>query len=100
MVARFGRITLRADELAGFRASVIACSQSDERALCERLLGQIASLEAQARLADPATPFTFAPPPGGADLARRAVEHLREKPLRRRFRREGEPRSAAQRGRA
>lgn len=86
MAQRFTRMTLRADELAGYRAAVIACSRADERDLCERLLGQLASLEAQALLADPATQFTFAPPPGGLALARRAVEHLRAKPLRRRFR--------------
>lgn len=88
MSERFSRITLRADELAGYRAAVIACAREEERELCERLLGQIASLEAQAAAADPAAKFTFAPPPGGAKLAHRAVDSLREKPLRRRVRRE------------
>jgi hypothetical protein len=88
MGERFMRITLRADELVGYRAAVIACAHAEERDLCERLLGQLASLEAQALSADPATMFTFAPPPGGAQLARRAVEQLRAKPLRRRFRRD------------
>jgi hypothetical protein len=84
MADRFRRITLRADELTGYRAAVIGCSRVEERELCERLLGQIASLEAQALDADPATEFTFAPPRGGAQLARRAVEQLRAQPLRRR----------------
>ena len=45
MGERFTRITLRANELVGYRAAVIACSLAEERELCERLLGQIASLE-------------------------------------------------------
>jgi hypothetical protein len=91
---RFGRITLRAQELPGYRAAVIACSRSDELELCERLLGQLASLEAQALYATPDVQLSFAAPPGGADLARRAVAHLRAQPLRRRFTRERAPRSA------
>ncbi len=88
MAGAFLRITLRADELAGYRAAVIACSRAEERELCERLLGQLASLETQALAAEPAAELTFAPPPGGSALAHRAVEHLRAQPLRRRFRRE------------
>ena len=80
----FGRIILQAHELPGYRAAVIACSRDDERELCERLLGQIASLEAQALDSDPQAELTFTPPPGGGALARRAVEHLRARPLRRR----------------
>jgi hypothetical protein len=63
MAGTFWRITLRADELAGYRAAVIACSRYEERELCERLLGQLASLEAQALAADPDAELTFAPPP-------------------------------------
>ena len=88
MSDRFSRITLRADELAAYRAAVIACSHGEDRELCERLLGQIASLEALAHAVGPDTPFTFAPPPGGVRLARLAVEHLHRQPLRRRFVRE------------
>jgi hypothetical protein len=96
MVARITRIDLRADELAGYRAAVIATSRGDERDLCERLLGQLASLETRALDADPGMRFSFAPSPGGADLAERALEHLHAKPLRRRFTREHEraPRTA------
>jgi hypothetical protein len=88
MANRFTRITLRADELAPYRAAVIACSYGEDSEACERLLGQLASLEALARCVEPETPFTFAPPPGGARLARAAVEHLHKQPLRRRFVRE------------
>jgi hypothetical protein len=98
MVPRFSRITLRADELEGFRAAVIACSRAEERELCERLLGQLASLEAQALSAAPDEELTFAPPRGGTVLARRALEHLRAEPLRRRFRREPVRRSAVRQG--
>ena len=66
MDGKFSRITLRADELVGYRAAVIACSLAEERELCERLLGQIASLESQAVHGAPDAELTFAPPPGGA----------------------------------
>lgn len=92
------RITLRADELAGFRAAVIACSPADDREPCERLLGQIASLESQASMASPDSELTFAPPAGTEALARRALENLRAKPLARRFKRE--PASSTERRRA
>ena len=91
MTERFPRITLRASELPGYRAAVIACSRDDEHELCERLLGQLASLEAQAFGADPSAEFSFVPPSGGLRLAQRALEHLRAAPLRRRFRREPAP---------
>jgi hypothetical protein len=99
---RFGLITLRTHELPGYRAAVIACTRPEELELCERLLGQLASLEAQALDATPDVQLSFAPPPGGAGLARRAVEQLRAKPLRRRFKRERErqPRSALRRSRS
>jgi hypothetical protein len=85
MAGAFSRITLRADELPGYRAAVIASSRYEERELCERLLGQLASLEAQALGADSAAELSFAPPPGGSALAHRAVQYLRAQPLRRRF---------------
>jgi hypothetical protein len=94
MADRFSRITLRAGELPSFRAAVIACSGAGERDLCERLLGQLASLEAQALSAHPDDELTFAPPRGSIALAQRALEHLRAKPLRRRFVREPARRSA------
>ena len=88
MIDRLPRITLSASELPGYRAAVIACSREHELELCERLLGQLASLEAQAFDADPDAELTFAPPAGGLRLAQRALEHLRAQPLRRRFKRE------------
>lgn len=97
MDGRFSHITLRADELAGYRAAVIACSRADEPELCERLLGQLASLEAQALSVAPDTQFTFAPSGRALGLARRALEHLHAQPLRRRFTREPARRSALRR---
>jgi hypothetical protein len=38
------RITLRADDFPAYRAAIIACATAEEKAPCERLLGQIASL--------------------------------------------------------
>jgi hypothetical protein len=84
----YPQITLRASELVGYRAAVIACSRPDESGLCERLLGQIASLEAQSVADARDAELTFAPPAGGAMLAQRALEHLRAQPLRSRFTRE------------
>jgi hypothetical protein len=98
VAGRFARITLRADELAGYRAAVIACSGHDEREHCERLLGLLASLEVVALSLAPGADLTFVPPPGGLALARRALEHLRARPLRRRTRRPLRERSAAARG--
>jgi hypothetical protein len=80
----FGRIILQAHELPGYRAAVIACSRDDERELCERLLGTLASLEAQAMDADPDSELEFYAPPGASALAQRAVDNLRARPLRRR----------------
>jgi hypothetical protein len=50
-----------------------------------RLLGLLASLEAQALDADPDSELSFYAPPGASGLAHRAREHLRAQPLRRRF---------------
>ena len=66
-------ITLRPDELPTFRAAVIACTSTAERESCERLLGQIASLEA----ATSDGRVAFVPPPRSAALAYRAVAVLR-----------------------
>jgi hypothetical protein len=90
MAQRFARMTVRVDELAGFRAAIIASREPGEDEVCERLLGQLASLEARAIDADPGAELMFAPPPGGTALARRALEHLHARPLRRRIRRERE----------
>jgi hypothetical protein len=49
---------------------------------------------------EPGTELTFAPPAGGAQLARRALEHLRTQPLRQRFRREPVSRSERHRTRS
>jgi hypothetical protein len=65
-------ITLRADDLPAFRSAVIACAHPAEREHCERLLGQLASLEARA----PAAMLEFIPGRTTAQLARRALEHL------------------------
>jgi hypothetical protein len=88
MNEKFTRITLRANELVGYRAAVIACSLAEERVLCERLLGQIASLESQAVNGAHDTEVGFVPGAGAAGLAQRALEHLRAQPLRARFTRE------------
>ena len=84
---------MRADELAGLRAAVEACTPADELDAGERLLGQISSLEAGALDADGDAELTFRPAPGTEALAARALEHLRAKPLRRRA-----PRRPARRG--
>ena len=68
-------IALRAGELSAFRAAVIACALPHERERCERLLGQVASLEARAD--GHAAELRFAPSAGSVALARRALAHLR-----------------------
>ena len=78
VAGRFGSLTLRADELAGYRAAVIICAEDEDRDACERLLGQLATLEAQAREGDE---LSFTAPPGAQDLANRAFTHLRLEPL-------------------
>jgi hypothetical protein len=52
---------------------VISCARPEERDQCERLLGQLASLEA--RSAGPT--LEFVPGPLSAPLARRAFARLR-----------------------
>ena len=80
VAGRFGTLTLRADELPSFRAAVIACAAAEDRDACERLLGQIASLEG--RSAEPYDELAFSPPSGARDLAERALAELRVHPLR------------------
>jgi len=81
VAGRFGTLTLHAEELASFRAAVISCAEEEDRDACERLLGQISTLEARAHEGDE---VTFTAPPGSQDLANRALIHLRTKPLPRR----------------
>jgi hypothetical protein len=75
MAGRFGTITLKRTELATYRAAVISCAQDSERDDCERLLGQLASLEAAGPAGDASVTFTA--PPGARRLASRALEHMR-----------------------
>jgi hypothetical protein len=75
-------ITLRFDELAAYRAAVIACALPEERERCERLLGQLASVEARAAM--PSARLQFAPGRRTAQLAHRALAMLRDERGRRR----------------
>jgi len=65
-------ITLAPDDLSAFRAAVIACAGPADHERCERLLGQLASLEARANH----TMLRFIPSRETRTLARRAVAHL------------------------
>jgi hypothetical protein len=65
-------IILRVADLPAFRAAVIACAGPGDRHRCERLLGQLASLESAA--SEPT--LRFVPARATAPLARRAREHL------------------------
>jgi hypothetical protein len=67
-------ITLQPGELPIYRAAVIACASTTESASCERLLGQLASLEAAA--ANGAC-LAFIPAARSAALAYRALAALR-----------------------
>jgi hypothetical protein len=82
VAGRFGTLSLHADELPAFRAAVIACAAEEDRDACERLLGQIASLEG--RLAPPDAELSFNPPSGARELAVRALTELHARPPRRR----------------
>jgi hypothetical protein len=79
VAGRFGSLTLRADELASFRAAVIGCAAEEDRDACERLLGQLASLED--RYAGSDAELSFSPPAGARDLAERALAELHAQPL-------------------
>jgi hypothetical protein len=65
-------LTLKTAELPAFRAAVIACAEPAERRHSERLLGQLASLEAAATEDE----LSFAPAAATSGLARRAFAHL------------------------
>jgi hypothetical protein len=82
VAGRFGTLSVRAGGLASFRAAVIACAAEEDRDACERLLGQLASLEGH--YADTDAELSFNPPPGARDLAERALAELHARPPRRR----------------
>jgi hypothetical protein len=65
-------IIISAADLPAFRAAVIACAEPAERERCERLLGQLASLEAAA----PDATLRFVPTRATERLAHRAAEQL------------------------
>ena len=67
-------IHLTVDELSAYRSAVIACAAPSERHTAERLLGQLASLEAAGRAAER---LRFVPAAPSAPLAMRALAHLR-----------------------
>jgi hypothetical protein len=75
MADRLTTITLRTDEIPAYRAAVIACALPHERDGCERLLGQLASLESNAIV--PGESLHFAPGRRSAQLADRALARLR-----------------------
>ncbi len=86
MAAGAQSLTVRASELARYRAAVIECTQPEERAACERLLGQLAFLETGPGGTTGAHEVTFSAPPDSAELARRALERMRTELFRRRRR--------------
>jgi hypothetical protein len=65
-------ITLTRADVPGFRAAVVASAHAGEGHLSERLLGQLASLEAGSS----AERLAFVPADATASLARRALDHL------------------------
>jgi hypothetical protein len=67
-------ITLRQDELGAYRAAVIASASNADREACERLLGQLASLEAAAPAG---CCLAFLPQPRSHALAHRALRAMR-----------------------
>ena len=71
-------IILAAGDLPAFRAAVIACTEPAEHGRCERLLGQLASLEAGATNAT----VRFVPHRDTTTLARRALAQLEQAPQR------------------
>jgi hypothetical protein len=87
MAAGVQPLTVRASELARYRAAVIECTHPDEREACERLLGQLAFLESGPGGTTGADEVTFSAPPASAALARRALERMRTELFRRRQRR-------------
>ena len=86
MAAGAQSLTVRASELARYRAAVIECTKPEERAACERLLGQLAFLETGPGGTTGAHEVTFSAPPDSAELAGRALERMRTELFRRRRR--------------
>lgn len=76
---------LAADEIDELRRCIVEHASADEANEVERLLGQLATLNA-VRSGDEHR-FGWTPPPGTEDLATRALEALRYRPVRRRFQR-------------
>ena len=77
---------MRARELRRYRAAVFVCTGPEDRAACERLLGQLAFLENGPGGTTGADEVTFSAPPDSAELARRALERMRTELFRRRRR--------------
>ena len=86
MAAGARPLTVRASELARFRAAVIDCTRPEEQEACERLLGQLAFLETGPGGNRGADEVTFSAPPDSAELTRRALERMRTELFRRRRR--------------
>jgi hypothetical protein len=86
MAAGAEPLTVRASELERHRAAVIECTQPEERAACERLLGQLAFLETGPGGTTGPDVVSFSAPPDSAALARRALERMRSELFRRRRR--------------
>ena len=83
---------VRLGELSALRARVTELARPDERECAERLLGQLAALEAHAENARGDRTIEFVPHPTCAELAERASKALGAPPFaaerRRRFRRD------------
>ena len=81
---------VRLGDLSALRAHVEAVAQEDEVS-AERLLGQLAHLEASNAGRDPHDRVDFRPPPGCEDITQRSIERLHAAPFglrgRGRFRR-------------
>ena len=77
---------MRASELERYRRAVIDCTLPEEREACERLLGQLAFLEAGPGGTTGAEEVSFSAVPGSTALARRALDRMRTELFRRRRR--------------
>lgn len=86
MAAGIHPLTVRASELQHYRAAVIECMEPQEREACERLLGQLAFLEAGPGGTSGADEVTFSAPPDSTELARRALDRMHTELFRRRRR--------------
>jgi hypothetical protein len=76
---------LTVEEIDELIRCIVQLATADESQEVERLLGQLATLEALWQ--GEQHQLTWTPPPGTEDLAMRALEALRSKPKRRRFQR-------------